>query len=133
MLKSFKNVEIWSYETTSQFKDKCLGWLQIAPTSFISPKDLFRWVNEAPVSSNKKLVLEAVVCATLWLVWRYRNDVVHEARVMRKNMLFDSIREFSFLWCNRAERMQSISFTIFNHIEILQMQSISNKFVHIDS
>ncbi|KAL4590821.1 hypothetical protein LXL04_003764 [Taraxacum kok-saghyz] len=76
----------------------CGGSTEV-PTSFISPKDLFRWVDEAPVSSNKKLVLEAV------------NDVVHDARVMRKNMLFDSIREFSFLWCNSRNRKLSINWT----------------------
>ncbi|KAL4574957.1 hypothetical protein LXL04_021797 [Taraxacum kok-saghyz] len=31
--------------------------------------------------SNRKLVIEAVVCAKLWMIWRYRNDVAHKSRI----------------------------------------------------
>ncbi|KAL4561192.1 hypothetical protein LXL04_033355 [Taraxacum kok-saghyz] len=71
-----------------------------------------------------KHVIEAVASATLWMIWRYRNDVVHEARVMKKDMLFDAIREFSFQWCNSRNRKLSINWTVWlqNPLNALIMQ-----------
>ncbi|KAL4575491.1 hypothetical protein LXL04_022336 [Taraxacum kok-saghyz] len=51
---------------------------------------------------NKKAVIEVVVCTVFWVLWRFRNDMVHGAGKLNRNILFDVIREYSFLWfCNR--------------------------------
>ena len=57
---------------------------------------LFVWFDSLTMVANKKILVEVVVCNTLWMLWRYRNDVVHEAKMMRKSLLVDSIREISF-------------------------------------
>ena len=54
----------------------------------------------------RKESFETVVCTTYWLIWRFRNDVVHETRKLKKDALFDTIRELTFLWfsnrCNKV-------------------------------
>ena len=63
----------------------------------LDPDELLGWVDGCSMTVNKKLILEAVICTTFWVIWRFRNDLVHGGRKMRKNTLFDTIRDFSFL------------------------------------
>ena len=60
------------------------------------PASMFDWVDAVKAKVNKKMALEAVICTTYWYLWRFRNDVVHESKLIRKDVLFDSIREISF-------------------------------------
>ncbi|KAL4565983.1 hypothetical protein LXL04_030092 [Taraxacum kok-saghyz] len=64
---------------------------------------LFEWIDSSNLNDKKRKVLEAVVDTTLWMVWRYRNDVVFEGKMIRKSFIFDYVREFSFLWVGRCE------------------------------
>ena len=87
-------------------------WFHIPSVIFAGPREVFAWVDTYQQSAARKKIIEAVVYATLWFVWRYRNDVVHETRVLRKNLLFDSIREFSFLWFSNRNRALRINWTV---------------------
>ncbi|KAL4588701.1 hypothetical protein LXL04_001596 [Taraxacum kok-saghyz] len=86
-------------------------WLQTSPVNTFHP-ELFEWVDGWRGSTNRRLVLEAVVCITLWMICRFRNDVVHESRKMRKDMLVDSIKEFSFLWVTNRFKKISINWNL---------------------
>ncbi|KAL4555265.1 hypothetical protein LXL04_037880 [Taraxacum kok-saghyz] len=44
-------------------------------------------------------------------VARFRNDVVHEAGLIRKSVLFDSIREFSFCWVRNRQKRLLVNWT----------------------
>ncbi|KAL4590767.1 hypothetical protein LXL04_003710 [Taraxacum kok-saghyz] len=46
--------------------------------------------------TTKKQVIQAVGCTCLWFLWKYRNDVVHESKKIKKSMIVDSIHEFVF-------------------------------------
>ena len=78
--------------------DHIFSWLQMPSFGVLSPKDTFGWVEECRLRTNQKKVLEVVVCAALWIMWRYRNDVIHDSRKMRKGIILDCIKEFSFVW-----------------------------------
>ena len=78
----------------------------------MEPDDLFRWVDECRMAGIQKSLLEAVLCNTYWVIWRFRNDVVHGARKMRKDNLFDYIREFSFLWVSNRFKKRSITWNV---------------------
>ncbi|KAL4591700.1 hypothetical protein LXL04_004671 [Taraxacum kok-saghyz] len=75
-----------------------LRWLQVQPVYVRDTNTLFDWLDNVKLSRDKRDVLEAVVSTTLWMIWRYRNDVVYEGNMIRKSLLFDCIREFSFSW-----------------------------------
>ncbi|KAL4570314.1 hypothetical protein LXL04_025966 [Taraxacum kok-saghyz] len=62
------------------------------------PNEVFDWVDGSQLRPNQKSVVEVVVCAAMWIMWRYRNDVLHDSRKMRKGCILDCINEFAFLW-----------------------------------
>ncbi|KAL4576481.1 hypothetical protein LXL04_012575 [Taraxacum kok-saghyz] len=97
------NHVLGSYEVASSIWRLVLRWLQIHATMSLGPENVFQWLDEVKVHKDKKKVIEVIVCTTLWAIWRLRNDSVHEVRVLRKNLLFDFIQEFSFCWCNSRQ------------------------------
>ncbi|KAL4583572.1 hypothetical protein LXL04_008150 [Taraxacum kok-saghyz] len=58
--------------------------LGLAPFGDLHPKEVFRQMETCRLTLNQKKALEVVMCAVWWLIWRYRNDVVHDNRKMRK-------------------------------------------------
>ena len=72
--------------------------MQIPAFEVNRPKEVFDSVETARMRLNQRKVLEVVVCTTLWVIWRYRNDVLYEVGKMKKCVLIDSIKEFSFVW-----------------------------------
>ena len=81
------------------------------PTIFY-PRDLLAWVDSCCGTVNRRLAIEALVCTTLWIIWRYRNDLVHDSHKMMKDILVDSIKEFSFLWFSNRSKKVSITWNI---------------------
>ncbi|KAL4568159.1 hypothetical protein LXL04_023765 [Taraxacum kok-saghyz] len=91
--------------------DHIFRWLQIPSFGVLSPKEILDWVEECRLRSNQKKSLEVVVCAALWILWRYRNDVIHESRKMRKGVILDCIKEFSFVWFRNRQHKVVVSWT----------------------
>ena len=52
-------------------------WLQIPYRAVLDPDELLGWVDGCRITVNQKHILEAVICTTFWVIWRFRNDVVH--------------------------------------------------------
>ncbi|KAL4567417.1 hypothetical protein LXL04_023001 [Taraxacum kok-saghyz] len=73
-------------------------WLEVQPYEGADPVEVLRWCDKSRMGANARLVLEVVCSSTLWVIWRYRNDVVHETGSLRICLLFDYIREISYLW-----------------------------------
>ncbi|KAL4557781.1 hypothetical protein LXL04_035970 [Taraxacum kok-saghyz] len=46
-----------------------------------------------------------------WFLWRFRNDVVYDAGLIRKSVLFDCIREFSFCWVSNRQKRPLVNWT----------------------
>ncbi|KAL4575936.1 hypothetical protein LXL04_012023 [Taraxacum kok-saghyz] len=95
----------------TQVWEAILKWLDIPIFRPMGPGDVFDWVDDCRLGTNRKNAIEAVVCTTFWVLWRYRIDVVHESRLMRNAMLFDTIREYSFLWFSNRHRKMTIYWT----------------------
>ncbi|KAL4575854.1 hypothetical protein LXL04_011941 [Taraxacum kok-saghyz] len=53
-------------------------WLSVQPVNVRDIGDLFDWLDSTNLNAKKRKVTEAVVATTLWMLWRYRNDVVYE-------------------------------------------------------
>ncbi|KAL4560066.1 hypothetical protein LXL04_032214 [Taraxacum kok-saghyz] len=88
-------------------------WLQTSHVNTSHPGELFEWVDGWRGSRNRRLVLEAVLCITFWMIWRFRNDVVHESRKMRKDMIVDNIKEISFVWVTNRFKKTNIIVYLF--------------------
>ncbi|KAL4588671.1 hypothetical protein LXL04_001564 [Taraxacum kok-saghyz] len=73
---------------------------------------LFDWIDNLKMDGKKKKVLvEVVVCTTLGVLWRYMNDIVNEAGVIKKSDIFYFIREISFYWFNNRQKRGSLNWT----------------------
>ncbi|KAL4583477.1 hypothetical protein LXL04_008050 [Taraxacum kok-saghyz] len=80
-------------------------WLQIPSFGAVHPREFFQKMDECMLNVKQKIVVEVVICTGLWIIWRFRNDVVHGGRKMRKNVIFDLIRDYAFVWfCNRQRK-----------------------------
>ncbi|KAL4568544.1 hypothetical protein LXL04_024158 [Taraxacum kok-saghyz] len=98
-------------EVATSIWDHIFRWLQIPSFGVLHPKEVFGWIEECRLRSNQRKVLEVVVCAALWIMWRYRNDVIHESRKMRKGIILDCIKEFSFVWFHNRHNKVVVSWT----------------------
>ncbi|KAL4591726.1 hypothetical protein LXL04_004697 [Taraxacum kok-saghyz] len=79
-------------------------WLHLDWIDVREPRDMFQWVDGLRLPANKKMLVEVIICATFWYIWRLRNDIVHEARLIHKDSVFDSIRECSFTWASTRQK-----------------------------
>ncbi|KAL4572915.1 hypothetical protein LXL04_019703 [Taraxacum kok-saghyz] len=84
-------------------------WLQIPNFGELDLKEIFAWVDRIRMRNNQKTVLEVVICATLWLIWRYQNDVAHDSRKLKRAILLDSIKEYSFVWFRYRQKKVLVS------------------------
>ena len=84
-------------EVARNIWDGVFRWLGLAPFGDLHPKEVFTEMETCRLTLNQKEALEVVMCAVWWLIWRYRNDVVHDNRKMRKRLILDAIKEFFFV------------------------------------
>ncbi|XP_071740162.1 uncharacterized protein [Rutidosis leptorrhynchoides] len=68
------------------------------PDNIDSTDELFTWIDSAFGSRIYSDRFLCVTAATLWWIWRLRNDIVHDLREVKKSDLFDSIRLVAFSW-----------------------------------
>ena len=86
-------------------------WLQVPLRVVADPEEMFGWVDGCNMNVKQRRVIEAVICTTYWVIWMYRNDVVHNERHMRKEILFYTIRECAFLWVSNRRKKLSVCWT----------------------
>ena len=75
-------------------------WLDIQVSNFRDPSEFLKSVGDLKLNKKKKRVIEAIVCTSLWFLWKYRNDVVHGNGKIRQSSIVESIQEYSYLWCS---------------------------------
>ncbi|XP_071718367.1 uncharacterized protein [Rutidosis leptorrhynchoides] len=72
-------------------------WMAIPwPDSFIAIEDAFNWMDSLNGSLSKKTRIYGSIAATLWWLWRFRNDTFHGNCTIKERDLFDNIRLSSF-------------------------------------
>ncbi|KAL4574586.1 hypothetical protein LXL04_021420 [Taraxacum kok-saghyz] len=114
-------------------------WLEVQPYEGADPVEVLRWCDKSRMGANARLVLEVVCSSTLWVIWRYRNDVVHETGSLRICLLFDYIREISYLWFS-SRNIKSIIKALTSlrscpsqsiHSRSIRVPSMANKYTQI--
>ncbi|XP_071693186.1 uncharacterized protein [Rutidosis leptorrhynchoides] len=73
-------------------------WVDIQWLRFSDWSEWIVWFDDWHVTSDKKMRLFAIVAATTWILWKYRNTVLFASHMLKKQELFDSICMFSFNW-----------------------------------
>ncbi|XP_071709071.1 uncharacterized protein [Rutidosis leptorrhynchoides] len=77
---------------------KIRGWVDLNIPISPSWASWFDWYNNMRLTADAKIKLYVIVGATLWHIWRFRNSVLYGSPRLKKDILFDSIRNFSFNW-----------------------------------
>ncbi|XP_071728934.1 uncharacterized protein [Rutidosis leptorrhynchoides] len=74
-------------------------WMAIPwPDSFITIEDAFDWMDSLNGSLSKKTRIYSIIAATLWWLWRFRNDTLHGNSTIKERDLFYNIILSSFSW-----------------------------------
>ncbi|XP_071688235.1 uncharacterized protein [Rutidosis leptorrhynchoides] len=73
-------------------------WVCISLPRWKDLLDLMNWLASASPNPKKSLVLHCVCIATLWSIWRFRNDIVFQTGLFKKSYILDNIFVSSFDW-----------------------------------
>lgn len=102
------------FEVAKKMWESIFRLLDIKVGNFCDPSDLLEIVEELKINNKKRKVVEGIVFTDLWVIWKFRNDVLHDSKNIRKKMIMDSIQEQSFLWLIRkniiVDSLQELSF-----------------------
>ncbi|GJQ89789.1 RNA-directed DNA polymerase, eukaryota, reverse transcriptase zinc-binding domain protein [Tanacetum coccineum] len=58
----------------------------------------YDWLDDSPIPSKARLILEGVGGTLLWTIWNYRNCLMFSSSHSKKSDLWDFIASQSFLW-----------------------------------
>ncbi|XP_071729040.1 uncharacterized protein [Rutidosis leptorrhynchoides] len=75
------------------------------PDSFITVEEFFEWMESSNDSWSRKVRIYCSIAATLWWLWRFRNDTLHENDAVKERDLFDNIRLSSFAWLKARSKL----------------------------
>jgi hypothetical protein len=74
------------------------GWLDISHLDFTCSASLFDSVGSATLNLKKKCLVEGIIMAAWWVIWRFRNAKVFNRSAPNKSFLFDDVQLFAFDW-----------------------------------
>lgn len=57
-----------------------------------------------PLPAATTKFFDAVVQATLWTLWRFRNDMIFASKRPNKRLILDNIKLSSFTWCSSRQK-----------------------------
>nr|GFB02688.1 hypothetical protein [Tanacetum cinerariifolium] len=66
-------------------------WSTSNMPSFSSSIDWLQWFDNRRATKSSKDRIYAIFAATLWILWRYRNNVIFSDHPIRKSNIFDHI------------------------------------------
>ncbi|XP_071726970.1 uncharacterized protein [Rutidosis leptorrhynchoides] len=90
-------------------------WMDPQWPTFSTLDELFTWIYSRSIYSSSSVRILCIISATLWWIWRLRNDILFASNRIRKEELFDFIRLFSFLWVkSRSKFAPSWNFWLCN-------------------
>ncbi|GJW79943.1 RNA-directed DNA polymerase, eukaryota, reverse transcriptase zinc-binding domain protein [Tanacetum coccineum] len=63
------------------------------------------WFNSWQASKERKWRLYVIFATSLWWIWRFRNSIIFGPHPLKRNVIYDNIRSFSFYWLHHRGRM----------------------------
>lgn len=91
---------------------KSIGkWCDLDFPTFSNVADMITWVDKAPISRTKILLLQAIGMTTCWVIQKFRNASLFDTKRPRRDVLIDSIVNLSFSWFIHRNRKISFSWS----------------------
>ncbi|GJS69769.1 RNA-directed DNA polymerase, eukaryota, partial [Tanacetum coccineum] len=91
---------LFSCQLARQLMIKVVHWWELEYQDFHSYEDWLLWFKNLRVSKRLKDVFEGVCYISLWVIWKFRNQVLFGINFPRLDLLFDDIVRLSFHWCS---------------------------------
>ncbi|KAJ0546413.1 putative reverse transcriptase zinc-binding domain-containing protein [Helianthus annuus] len=90
---------ICGYMRSRSIWKNILTWLKLpASTEFRSCKEVLEFVNKLTGSSEWKKIINMSIQATIWNIWKSRNDKEFEGYLRNDNEITETIKMDSFIW-----------------------------------
>nr|GEV65611.1 RNA-directed DNA polymerase, eukaryota, reverse transcriptase zinc-binding domain protein [Tanacetum cinerariifolium] len=90
----------FSSHLARQLMLKVARWWELKIRDFISCDDWLGWLNNLRVSKRFNDVFEGICYTTLWIIWKFHNQVLFGRNQPRLDLLFDEIVRISLTWCS---------------------------------
>ena len=82
-----------------------LLWWKIDNTSINNLYDAINLADRVSLPTKLLKAFDVVVQTTLWFLWKFRNNVVFSSKRPRKELIFNDIKLYSFVWIsNRLKK-----------------------------
>lgn len=88
----FLKCEIAAKTWNAMFK-----WLDISPFLVVTIIDFLKDIDQLPISTKKKSVVDAVFFTEITYIRRFKNDKVFSGGTLKQRDIVDSIRQFSLI------------------------------------
>ncbi|GJR27285.1 hypothetical protein Tco_1103517 [Tanacetum coccineum] len=84
-------------------------WRKIDNTSINNLNDVINLADRVSFPTKHLKVFDVLVQTTLWFLWKFRNNVVFSSKRPRKELIFNDIKLYSFVWISNRLRKASIN------------------------
>lgn len=78
-------------------------WCNLPPIYAFSVGDLLKFHEGIPGPKSKKIIVQAIMLISCWIIWKSRNKMVFNKRRVSVEEMVRDVKAFSLLWIkNRA-------------------------------
>ncbi|GJX71769.1 RNA-directed DNA polymerase, eukaryota [Tanacetum coccineum] len=97
-------------DTAVQLWRRVSRWCELNMPASDNISSMLSWLDTIGV--YRRRILEVIVFATVWCIWRFRNRVVFKDSTMKKSLIFESIVINSFHWFSSRCKNHNILWTL---------------------
>ena len=97
-------------DTAVQLWRRVSRWCELNMPASDNISLMLSWLESIDV--HRRRILEVIVYATMWCIWRFRNGVVFKDSNMKKSLIFESIVINSFQWFSSRCKKHNIPWTL---------------------
>lgn len=88
---------------TRELRKHLSGWLQINIPE-MEPKGIIEWYKDLQVSNHRRKIIEVIMYAWWWHVWKDRNNMVYNKEKASTAGTLQAIVSLTFLWVSNRDR-----------------------------
>ncbi|XP_071728949.1 uncharacterized protein [Rutidosis leptorrhynchoides] len=99
-------------QSASQVWSFVASWTGISLPRWSNGLELRNWLASASPDPKVTLVLHCICIASLWSIWRLRNDIVFSSGLFKKSHLLDYIVVNAFDWLSSRSKLFKIDWNV---------------------
>ncbi|GKD39945.1 RNA-directed DNA polymerase, eukaryota [Tanacetum coccineum] len=99
-------------EVASQIWHRIGIWLDYTFPTFSRDSDILEILDAQQQTRKDKIIMEVIILSTVWVIWRFRNNVIFNNSKFRRSNIFDNIVVSSFDFLSSRYKKSSIDWNI---------------------